>query len=81
MIPINIGIMGRCHLDIDPRDETMIGITLSSEQIRSAPAEVRRWIELQEEAAAAPGVETTVPAGVAPQPATQPSFVGKGAAA
>ena len=25
----------------------MIGITLTSEQIRTAPAEVRRWIERQ----------------------------------
>jgi len=27
------------------RDETMIGIALTSEQIRAAPPEVRRWVE------------------------------------
>jgi hypothetical protein len=47
LIPINIA---RANLSIlgpinDEGDKKMIGITLNSEQIRTAPAEVRRWIE------------------------------------
>jgi hypothetical protein len=45
LIPINIGVAERCHLKLDRRGEIMIGITLTSEQIRTAPTEVRRWIE------------------------------------
>jgi hypothetical protein len=47
LIPINIA---RANLGIfgptdDEGDRKVIGITLNSEQIRTAPADVRRWIE------------------------------------
>jgi hypothetical protein len=47
LIPINIA---RANLSIlgptdDEGDRKVIGITLNSEQIRTAPADVRRWIE------------------------------------
>jgi hypothetical protein len=45
LIPINIGGAERCHLETGSRRQNMIGITLTSEQIRTAPPEVRRWIE------------------------------------
>jgi hypothetical protein len=46
LIPINITLSDWCHNDQVPKEAaSMIGITLTSEQIRNAPAEVRRWIE------------------------------------
>jgi hypothetical protein len=44
LIPINNGI-AECATKNCQGDETMIGITLTSGQIRAAPADVRRWIE------------------------------------
>ena len=44
----------------------MIGITLTTDQIRSAPAEVRRWIEHQVMASLGLGAETPPPAAGTP---------------
>jgi hypothetical protein len=43
LIPINISLAEQC--EGIRGDEIMIGITLSSEQRRHAPADARRWIE------------------------------------
>jgi hypothetical protein len=46
LIPINTAPRNGATIKaIIQGDRVMIGITLSSEQIRNAPAEVRRWIE------------------------------------
>jgi hypothetical protein len=45
LIPINMARAGRCQMAEAREGHHMIGITLSSEQIRQAPLEVRQWIE------------------------------------